>query len=190
MSGLDLETTLTFFSAMLTPVVLISAAASLLLSTSNRLNRAIERARKISEIIEHFVEEDTTGALFEERRRVIYGQLFPITRRARLLHQATSVLYTTVSVFVATSAALGYVTIRRSPHTEIPILLGVVGVLLLFYASLLLIAETRIARNMIDAELNFAIRVGEQYASPELKQMLQRRASLLGQLRRGKKDDT
>lgn len=184
MFGVDLDTTLTFFSAMLTPVVLISAAASLLLSTSNRLNRAVERARKISEMIEQMVQADSTGALFEERRRVIYGQLYPITRRARLLHQTMTVLYVTVSVFVATSAALGYVSIRRSPHTEIPILLGVVGVVLMFYASLLLIAETRIARRMIDEELDFAIRIGDQYASPELKRLLQARASGLIRLRR------
>jgi hypothetical protein len=143
-------------------------------------------------MIEHLVQEDATGALFEERRRVIYGQLFPITRRARLLHQTMSVLYVTVSLFVATSAMLGYVTIRRSPHTEIPIVLGVVGVALLFYATLLLIAETRIARTMIDAELNFAIRVGEQYASPELKEMFRARASLMSRLRRkrAKTNDT
>src|SRR5215216_1725068 len=132
MNGLDLETTLTFFSALLTPVVLISATASLLLSTSNRLNRAIDRARKISEMIEKLVQEDTTGGLFEERRRLIYAQLYPNIRRARLLHQTISVLYLTLAVFVATSAALGYVAIRRSPHSEAAIILGVAGVILLF----------------------------------------------------------
>jgi hypothetical protein len=174
---------------MLTPVVLISATASLLLSTSNRLNRAVDRARNLSAMIEHLVQEDTTGALFEERRRLIYSQLYPSIRRARLLHQTMSALYLTLAVFVAASAALGYVSIRQSPHTEIAILLGIAGVVLLFYASVLLIVETRIARGAIDAELNYTLRVGEQYASPELKEMLQARASILSRLRRRRMKD-
>jgi FAD/FMN-containing dehydrogenase len=47
----DLNFALSIFSAMLTPVILISATGSLTISTSNRLSRAIDRARKITELI-------------------------------------------------------------------------------------------------------------------------------------------
>jgi hypothetical protein len=43
----ELSAVLTVLSAMITPAVLILASGSLLLTTSQRLNRAIDRARAI-----------------------------------------------------------------------------------------------------------------------------------------------
>jgi hypothetical protein len=177
-----LSTTLTVFSAMLTPVILISASGALTISTSNRLSRAVDRARKIAEMVEQIVQADATGALFEERRNLIFMQLSQITRRARLLHRALTSLYLALGVFVATSVALGVVAITNSSHTGFPLLFGLVGVALLFYTTVLLIAEARIARSAIDAEMDFVLRLAEHYAPPDLAGTLRTRGHLMRRL--------
>jgi hypothetical protein len=45
----DLSSALAILSAMITPAVLISACGSLILATSQRLGRVMERARKVAE---------------------------------------------------------------------------------------------------------------------------------------------
>lgn len=159
-----LSTTLAIFTAMLTPVVLISAGGSLTLSTSNRLSRAVDRARKLGEVIEQLSQTEVVSILIEERRALTYFQLHQITERSRLLHRALTSLYLSLSCFVVTSVALGVVAYTNSTYSGIPLLLGTSGVGLMFYASLLLIAETRIARKAIDAEMNFMLRMGKQFA--------------------------
>ena len=49
----------------------------------------------------------------------------------------------------------------------LPIALGVAGALLLFHASVLLIAESRLALQTVDDEMNFVWRVGQHYAPDE-----------------------
>ncbi|MBW4605240.1 MAG: DUF2721 domain-containing protein [Calothrix sp. FI2-JRJ7] len=44
----DLSATLAILSAMIAPAVLISACGSLIIATSQRLNRTIDRVRNIS----------------------------------------------------------------------------------------------------------------------------------------------
>ncbi|WP_051469901.1 DUF2721 domain-containing protein [Fischerella sp. PCC 9605] len=168
----DLSMALGILSAMITPAVLIAACSSLILATSQRLGRVIERTRKISDQFEKLMHTQADEAHLEEERNTVFNQISRATRRARLLQRVMACLYLTLSVFVATSIALGIIAILGQQqvyrYTWIPILLGMIGAGLLFYASVLLITESRIALRAVNDEMDFVIRLSQYHAPKEL----------------------
>jgi hypothetical protein len=149
----DLAGALAILSSMITPAVLILACGSLTLATSQRLGRVIERTRRISNQFKELARNRTDQAMLEEERVLLFNQLGRATRRARLLQRAMTCLYLALSVFVATSVAIGIVAASGQKYTWVPIPLGLAGAGLLFCASLLLIAESRIALAAVDEEM-------------------------------------
>jgi hypothetical protein len=159
---------LTVLSAMITPVVLILASGQLILTTSQRLSRVVERTRKLMEWIKELSKTNPAETSIENEVASLFEQLHKNTRRAKLLTRSMSVLYITLSIFVATSISIGVVDISKAKYTWIPVALGIVGAGLLFYASVLLIRESRIALSAVNAEMDSAIRfVHNKY--PRLK---------------------
>src|SRR3954464_3190916 len=79
-------TALAVLTAMITPAVLISACGALILSTSTRLGRVIDRVRMLIDSFEEMMktQEEEGVELFEERRAVIFDQLDKLTTRTRL----------------------------------------------------------------------------------------------------------
>ena len=154
----DLSSTLTVLSTMITPVALILASGSLILTTSQRLGRVTDRVRKIAGQVEELAREREADKPAGEQSSLLYALLGRATRRARLLQRALASLYFTLSVFVATSAALGLVAVFGFQFTWLPIAFGIAGTVLLFYASLLLIAESRLAIRSIDQEMDYLLR--------------------------------
>lgn len=164
----DLSKALTTLSAMITPAVLIMASGSLILTTSQRLGRVIERTRKVTSQFEELALSQLDPTFMEEKRAALFDQLGRTTTRARLLQRAMTCLYLTLSAFVATSAAIGIVAISGMEYTWVPILFGIAGVGLLFYASLLLIAESRVALAAVDAEMDFVLRFSAHFVPEEI----------------------
>jgi hypothetical protein len=166
--------TLAVLSAMITPAVLISACGSLAISTSNRLSRTIERARKLSEqfaVLSKPAEPGvaaTVDPVVDQHRAVLFDQLERATRRAQLLQRTMTRLYLAISVFVATSVAIGIVMVVGRRFAWIPVTFGLVGAGLLFHASVLLIIESRVSLTAIQSEMDFVWRTGQALASPEL----------------------
>lgn len=159
---------LTVLSAMITPVVLILASGQLILTTSQRLSRVVERTRKLVEWIKELSKTNPAETSIENEVASLFEQLHKNTRRAKLLTRAMSVLYITLSIFVATSISIGVVDISKAKYTWIPVALGIVGAGLLFYASVLLIRESRIALSAVNSEMDSTIRfVHNKY--PDLK---------------------
>lgn len=149
--------TLSDLSAMITPVVLILAAGQLILTTSQRLARSVDRARKLSEQFEELVskngQEDTTL-----KRRLLYKLLIRATSRSRILQQVLSLLYIALSVFVATSLSIGLLEVFGLLVIWVPVVLSLVGAGFLFYATILLISETRIALGAVDTEMDYLVK--------------------------------
>lgn len=135
---------LAILSAMITPAVLISACGQLIISTSARLGRVIDRTRKVL-------------SRFEERE-MLFEQLGFTTKRSRLLQSALTSLYLALAVFVSTSVAIGLVALSDQSYDWIPILLGMAGAGLLFFTSVLLIFEARITRIAVNKEMDFVLR--------------------------------
>src|SRR3954463_6433451 len=78
---------LAVLTAMITPAVLISACGTMILSTSTRLGRVVDRVRSLSDRLEELVHREQEVELYEERRAVIFNQLDKLTSRARLLQR-------------------------------------------------------------------------------------------------------
>ena len=106
---MDTEAAIAVLTAMITPAVLISACGSMILSTSSRLGRVVDR--------------------------VPIG-VVPFTGNQR--------------------------------YSMIPVVLGLAGACFLFYGSILLILEARLALSTIHAEMDFIWRQSKRATPPEI----------------------
>src|SRR5438445_4674738 len=94
----DFPSAISVLSAMITPAVLISACGSLILATSDRLNRAVSRTREIFTQLAPLAQGEHTPEA-EEERRMLFVQLDYVTTRSRLLQLALSRLYAELAIF-------------------------------------------------------------------------------------------
>lgn len=154
---------LAVLSAMITPAVLLSACASLIIATASRLNRAVDRARELSQRFAELqnVSGDDADAASEARQ--LFRQLDFATSRSRLLQRALSGLYYSVGSFVATSVAIAIVALTDR-GVGIPITLGIAGAGLLLDASLLLVRESRVALLALETEMDYVWAQGKARA--------------------------
>ena len=106
---MDSESAIAVLTAMITPAVLISACGSMILSTSTRLGRVVDRVRVLSERLEEMSERNEKGAINAERQALIFQQLDKLTSRARILQRCMVTFYLSLGMFVATSVAIGIV---------------------------------------------------------------------------------
>ncbi|HKP46561.1 MAG TPA: DUF2721 domain-containing protein [Pyrinomonadaceae bacterium] len=141
-------------TAMITPAVLISACGSMILSTSHRLGRVVDRVRSLSDKLDEFA--ISGRAENTDRLAIIYAQLDKLTSRARILQRAMVTFYLALGLFVATSVAIGVVAIAgNARYNLVPVMVGMLGACFLFYGSMLLIFEARLALSTIHAEMDF-----------------------------------
>ena len=143
-------------SAMITPAVLILASSSLLLTTSTRSIRCIDRVRERTDELEKL--GTATDEITDRRRKHLYEQLEVNIRRARLLQRAMSRLYMGISFFIGTSVSIGVISLFSTALGWIPLILGFVGAGLLFSASVYLIIESRYAMTTTYAEMDYISR--------------------------------
>jgi Protein of unknown function (DUF2721) len=154
-------------TAMITPAVLISACGSMILSTSSRLGRVVDRVRALSDKLEELAEKHADDT--REREAIIFAQLDKLTSRARILQRSMVAFYLCLGMFVATSVAIGVVAILgNTRYTIVPVILGLVGACFLFYGSMLLIFEARLALSTIHAEMDFIWRQTTKVAPADL----------------------
>src|SRR5688500_10365750 len=152
----ELSSVLDVLGAMITPAVLILASSSLLITTSNRSIRCVDRVRERAEELEAL--GTATDEVTERERKHLYSQLEINTRRARLLQHAMSRLYFGISFFIATSVSIGVVALLLVNVGLIPMLRGFIGAGLLFSASVYLIFESRLALATTYAEMDYIAR--------------------------------
>jgi hypothetical protein len=119
-------------TAMITPAVLISACGSMILSTSSRLGRVVDRVRALSDKLEELAQKRADDT--KERQGVIFAQLDKLTSRARILQRSMVAFYLATGMFVATSVAIGVVAvIPTSPrYYLVPVIVGLGGACFLF----------------------------------------------------------
>jgi hypothetical protein len=163
----NLPATLSVLSAMVTPAVLILASSSLILATSNRLSRAIDRTRTISERVADLAHAEAERTMLAEERSLLFEQLGRTARRTKLLTRAMTRLYTALAIFIATSVSIGVVAVAGVPYAWIALGLGFFGASLLFWASVLLIMESRIALQAVFDEMEFVQALNRHYAPPD-----------------------
>lgn len=160
MSMLELEniSNLSILSAMITPAVLILASSSLILATSQRLARVLDRTRQLNQELSEVSLGDNTSI------QSIFRLLTMSLRRAQVLQASLTSLYLGLTAFIAVSFSIGIGDIVRSNEDWVPVVLGVAGVLLLFCSSLLLIYESRLAIRSTGVESRFILGLRQDYA--------------------------
>jgi len=161
-TGSDMTAALGTLSAMVMPAVLISASSMLVLSTSARLARVVDRVRALAADLEtHSAEAPSEiGAL---RWAEVERQLGLQTRRGRLIQRALTSFYIALSIFVATTMSIAGVSYFGYAGW-LPGALAILGTLALFYGCMLLIGETGLALRSVDLEMEFALKLRGQYA--------------------------
>src|SRR5881392_616410 len=138
-----LNSTIEFLTAMVTPALLISATGSIVLSTSTRLGRVIDRVRQLEERLSNliYVEDKNEVPLYEQRVEVIVDLLDKVTSRSRILQRALATFYYGIGTFVLTSVMIAVAAVFNS-YRWVPIPIGMVGIMFLFWGSLLMLRET------------------------------------------------
>jgi hypothetical protein len=151
-----LNSTVEFLTAMITPALLISATGSLVLSTSTRLGRVVDRVRELERRFnEMIVTEDKASIPFYEKKlEVTVNLLDKVTTRARILQRAMSAFYFGLCFFILTSVTIAIVGLFNV-YRWLPIVVGIIGIIFLFYGSILMLRETRMATATINAEMDF-----------------------------------
>ena len=164
-----LNSTIEFLTAMVTPTLLMSATGSLVLSTSTRLGRVIDRVRdleqRLSELI--VVQNKDSVPLYEKRVDAVVNLLDKVTSRARLLQRAMGTFYFGIGFFVLTSVTIAAAAFFNT-YRWLPIPVGIVGIMFLFYGSVLMILETRLATATVNAEMDFTWALANKLAPPEI----------------------
>ena len=144
--------------AMITPAVLISASGMLVLSTSNRLGRVVDRIRKLTTEAEDLPDESAADFVIE-KRALIADQIGFLTRRLRLLQTAIIVFYASIGLLVASSLTLGLSATANGALEWVPIALALLGATGLMVGSGMLVREARLAVRGTLNELDHVRRV-------------------------------
>jgi len=136
------------------PAILILACSSLITTTANRLSLLLDRVRYLSGEMETLKK----NADAEGKRAFTVAQLRKGSNRARLLQKTLASLYLALGSLIFTSVwiGLGATLGLDSKYIGVAVL---VSVAFLFYASTLLIRESRIALSAINAEMEYVKRL-------------------------------
>ena len=141
---------LSIISAVVAPAILILACSSLITTTANRLSLLLDRVRYLTNEVE--------SGVGENKRQFIASQLGKGANRARLLQRALATLYLALGSLILTSVGVG-VGAASGLNASFIGLTVLASVTFLFYASTLLIRESRIALSSVNAEMEYVKRL-------------------------------
>ncbi len=179
-----LNSTIEFLTAMVTPALLISATGSLVLSTSTRLGRVVDRVRQLeTRLGELIYDEDRDDIpLYDERVEVIVDLLDKVTSRSRILQRAMGSFYYGLGSFILTSVTIAIAAFLTKIHflQILPIIIGIAGIMWLFYGSLLMLKETRMATATVNAEMDFTWALARKVAPREVAMKYSRKGKNKG----------
>ena len=164
-----LSITIEFLTAMVTPTLLISATGSLVLSTSTRLGRVIDRVRELEVRLSDLIttEDKSTIPLYIKRIDTIVHLLDKVTSRARILQRAMGAFYYGLGFFILTSVTIAVAAFFNT-YRWIPIPVGIIGICFLFYGSIQMLRETRMATETVNAEMDFTWALANVVAPKEI----------------------
>jgi hypothetical protein len=127
---------------MITPAIFLTANASLIISTSNRVSRVVDRIRVLNDQADKLHRGISDLDFPAERLEHIRDQMRRLEWRSDRLRFALAALYLAFTSFVGTSLTLAIDALLQNWLIAIPTLLAVVGVSLLLFTSVNLALET------------------------------------------------
>lgn len=157
-------------TAMITPALFMTANGSLIISTSNRMSRIVDRIRQLT------VEGDELSRgvrpldFVDDRLEHVAVQLDRMVRRSDLIRLSLTLLYLAMSTFVGTSLTMAVDALLAHPIVVAPTTLAILGVSLMLAACVLLVRETRIALRNNRLEILFYQKLRNQRKRAEESQ--------------------
>jgi hypothetical protein len=141
-------------ASMITPAVLISACGTLIFSTSARLGRIFDRVNVMKGEIDSILAGKISYS--EERLQHLKGQVSLQKRRAIFIQKSMAALYCSTALFIASSLAIALNVAYGSSDTAwLPTLIALAGGLFLFFASALLLYESRFNLRFVTRHIEF-----------------------------------
>ena len=142
-------------SAMITPAIFMTANGSLIISTSNRMSRIVDRIRVLNDRGDELCRGTSHLDYVEDRRAHIADQLRRLEWRGDRIRYALTMLYLAFASFVGTSLVLAIDVLVDNRIVAVPTTLSVVGVTLLLLASANLVREAHSALRSNRLEIRF-----------------------------------
>lgn len=135
----------TTLTAMITPALFMTANGSLIISTSNRMSRIVDRIRQLNELADSLSRGASNLDFPAERLEHIDLQLNRLIWRSDRIRLALTLLYLAMAMFVGTSFTMAIDALVGNYLTALPTATAMLGVLLLLLASVQLTREAHAA---------------------------------------------
>lgn len=148
-------------AAMISPAVLMAAGSSVVLSTSNRLGRVVDRVRLLMKDAQRLegVDPATETPAESQQHDFILEQLDFCSRRMNLLRSALAGLYTSLALLVLTSLLIGLMVLLKGDAGWLPLGTGLTGALAFLFSMLQLVREAAWAVIGTRGEMDFIERL-------------------------------
>jgi hypothetical protein len=140
-------------AAMIAPALFLTATGSLLISTSNRIGRIVDRIRALVTLCESGELEELDFP--EHRRKHAIDELNHLHARSKRVAMAVTMLYLSFSFFAATSMMIAINSMTGRYLEALPVLCAVAGVGLLLVACVNLVVEARGSLRGNDRDVKF-----------------------------------
>jgi hypothetical protein len=140
---------------MITPALFMTANGSLIISTSNRMSRIVDRIRQLNEASDRMWRGEVKLDFLPERQAHIEDQLHHLIHRMNLIRVAMVLLYVAFATFVGTSFTLAVDQLLAHWIVALPTGLAVLGVSLMFIAAINLAREALAALHSNRLEISF-----------------------------------
>jgi Protein of unknown function (DUF2721) len=150
---MTLQSTHDTVAAMIAPALFLTATGSLLVSTSTRIGRIVDRIRAIVARCES--DELETLDFPEARRKHAIEELRHLHWRSNRVSVAVTMLYLAFGSFVTTSMMIAIDSFAGHRLATLPVLFAVAGVGLLLVACVHLVFEARSGLKGNDREVRF-----------------------------------
>jgi hypothetical protein len=142
-------------SAMITPAIFLTANGSLIISTSNRMSRVVDRIRVLNDQSDKLCRAEVVLDYPRERMDHIQDQLRRLLSRSDRIRYALVLLYLAFGSFVMTSLGLGIDVLSSYQLVAVPTTLALLGVSLLLGACINLVREALEALKSNRLEIQF-----------------------------------
>ncbi len=142
-------------SAMITPALFLTANGSLIISTSNRMSRIVDRIRVMNELGDTYSRGATDLDFLDDRIAHNTDQLRRLEWRADRIRLGLIALYLGLACFIGSCLTLAFDVIAGNLLPAVPTTLAVVGVILLLGASINLVREALEALRSNRREIEF-----------------------------------
>jgi uncharacterized NAD-dependent epimerase/dehydratase family protein len=142
-------------SAMIAPALFLTGTGSLVISTSNRMSRIVDRVRTLNDEYDRLMRGKLDVDMIEERAEHMQGELARLIGRSNRIRVALILLYFSLCSFASTSLLLGLDVVTGHRIIVVPTLVAVAGVGSLLISTGFLLAEALTAMRTYRLDIAF-----------------------------------